>query len=508
MSLQLNNTGSALMNATNLSVQNKFSSGLDTSDSMARSASSSPNTDIFFRNYSTGENQQWNMQGSALVGQSTVLRIDDPNWQMVATGDFDGNGKNNDYLWRNKGSGENAIWLMDGSNIADAKFLPQVSDQAWEIKGVGDFNVDGKSDIVWRNARTGENAVWLIDNTAIKEAQFLTQVSDRLWDIVGVGDFNGDGKDELLWRNDTQSPSGQNAVWQLNGATLDSSYFLTNPSGSAAAIGGTKNGWKVAGVADLTGDGKAEIVWGNRYTGASEFWSVNSNQTATATLGSNIGINPKGNNARIVGLSDFNGDGKADLMWRNHATGNMEVTLMGGTNTTVTQQGGFQLQNLGKNWSVGGLSNSNSASFVSEPVYQSDRVGSTPATSLPIYIENTGLNTRTISQMFSESISAGDKDVYRIDVRNILNPTTNQGMKINTSVSARNSGLAFKLYRDSNSNGILESNEQILVGTESQDAFLNASSSYFFASNSNNNFYLEVSNNSSNSYQYDFSISN
>jgi len=38
-----------------------------------------------------------------------------------------------------------------------------VGDQAWQVKGIGDFDGDGKADILWRNAVTGENYIWLMN---------------------------------------------------------------------------------------------------------------------------------------------------------------------------------------------------------------------------------------------------------------------------------------------------------------------------------------------------------
>jgi len=64
-----------------------------------------------------------------------------------------------------------------------------------------DFNSDGKPDIVWRNRSTGQNSVWLMNGTALVSGASLTPVADANWEIVGTADFNGDGKVDLLWRN-------------------------------------------------------------------------------------------------------------------------------------------------------------------------------------------------------------------------------------------------------------------------------------------------------------------
>jgi len=76
--------------------------------------------------------------------------------------DFSGDG-HSDVLWRNTSTGENYIYLMNGLTIASQGSINAVSDQAWQVKGIGDFDGDGKADILWRNISTGENYIWLMN---------------------------------------------------------------------------------------------------------------------------------------------------------------------------------------------------------------------------------------------------------------------------------------------------------------------------------------------------------
>ena len=48
-----------------------------------------------------------------------------------------------------------------------ASAVPYTIPLAWGIKGVGDFDGDGKADIVWRNDTTGQVAFWLMNGMAI-----------------------------------------------------------------------------------------------------------------------------------------------------------------------------------------------------------------------------------------------------------------------------------------------------------------------------------------------------
>jgi hypothetical protein len=52
----------------------------------------------------------------------------------VGTGDFSGDGKT-DILWRNKSTGQDVVWLMNGTTYITYVELPQVPDTNWEIVG-------------------------------------------------------------------------------------------------------------------------------------------------------------------------------------------------------------------------------------------------------------------------------------------------------------------------------------------------------------------------------------
>jgi len=63
-----------------------------------------------------------------------------------------------------------------------------VADLTWSIGGTGDFNAD--DDILWRNnSGTGDNRVWLMDGTNQAEHVATTPVADLNWSISGTGDL-------------------------------------------------------------------------------------------------------------------------------------------------------------------------------------------------------------------------------------------------------------------------------------------------------------------------------
>jgi ELWxxDGT repeat protein len=83
---------------------------------------------------------------------------------------------------------------------------------------------------------------------------------------------------------------------------------------------------------DLDGDGKADLIWRNTSTGDVAIWLMNG--TAIGTTGF-PGAMPLV--WQIAGVGDVNGDGQADVIWRNSANGVVRVWLMNGL--TITSVG-------------------------------------------------------------------------------------------------------------------------------------------------------------------------
>jgi chitodextrinase len=273
-------------------------------------------SDILWRNAATGSDVIYFMNGLSIVSAPTVDTVTDQAWQIQGIGDFDGDGKA-DILWRNALTGDDFIYLMSGAKPVAQSYLDTVVGNAWQIQGVGDFDGDGKADLLWRNTATGDNFIYLMNGTTIKSPVFLNTVSDQAWQVKGIGDFDGDGKADIFWRN---SATGENYIYLMNGATIAARGTLNFVTDMA---------WQVKGVGDFDGDGKADILWRNSVTGDVYVYLMNGLKSATLNCCGYV-TTIADQNWQVKAIGDFDGDGRADIFWRNGATGDDFVFLMNG----------------------------------------------------------------------------------------------------------------------------------------------------------------------------------
>src|SRR6267378_379792 len=135
-------------------------------------------------------------------------------------------------------------------------------------------------------------------------------------------DFDGDCKSDIVWRN---SATGENFIWLMNGRTIVSQGNLTTVDDPA---------WQVQGIGDFDGDGKADILWRNAWTGENYIYLMNGWTIAAQGLVNVVG---PASGWQVQGIGDFDGDGKADILWRNTKTGENYLYLMNGW--TIAAQG-------------------------------------------------------------------------------------------------------------------------------------------------------------------------
>ncbi len=349
--------------------------------------------DLLWRNQQTGEAYVWFLNGTTHTNGESVGQGVDPLWRLAGTGDFNSDGKA-DLLWQHRQTGEVYVWFMNGTDHSGGQSLGAVPDTQWRIVGVADFNGDQKPDVLWQHRQTGEIYVWFLNGTIRTGGLYFTSVPDIDWRIVGVGDFNYDGKPDLLWQH---RRTREVYLWFTNG-----SYRTGGQSLGTVA----DRNWEIVGLIDVNSNGNPNLLWRNRQTGEVYVWFMNgTNHTGGQSLGTVIdpswhligetdpvspdilwynqqtreeyiwfmnGATHTGGQTvsistmypptwRAVGVGDFNGNGKADIVARNQKTGEVNVSFVDGAVTpsywTLSAQSVGTVADL--NWVIVGVADFN-----------------------------------------------------------------------------------------------------------------------------------------------------
>lgn len=133
-------------------------------------------------------------------------------------------------------------------------------------------------------------------------------------------DLNGDGRADLVWRD---RATGAVQLWLMSGALRLGAIQLVSPVPAAD--------WALAAVADLDGDARADLVWQNLRTGQALAWFMNGLVRVRTAM-----LPTPGAGWQIAAADDVDGDGPADLVLHHPATGGVSVWRMQGAVHTGT----------------------------------------------------------------------------------------------------------------------------------------------------------------------------
>lgn len=143
------------------------------------------------------------------------------------------------------------------------------------------------------------------------------------WVVAAIADLDGNGRADVLWRyvKPGTNDSGVIFAWYMD-------VDATVPNGlllqEVKRRGGAPLSWQLAGVADLDGDGLGDVIWISPTGEVRALFG----QSGRSWINQRIGTVPTG--FALLKMGDINADGRDDLIFRD-ANGNLKAWLMNGS---------------------------------------------------------------------------------------------------------------------------------------------------------------------------------
>lgn len=273
--------------------------------------------------------------------------------RMAHVGDFNGDGRD-DILLQGKKNTNNTLLLYGTSNrnftnkqTITNNYGMVMNDWASTERAVfvADFNGDGKDDILLQGKKNTNNSYVLFGNSSGTNAQYAFRTRDRISDdygmskndwaqterIVRIGDYDGDGRADILLQGNATS-NNTHILYGKSDRTFTARKTISGLYGMA------KDQWaeseRYARVADYDGDGRSDVILQGRQTSNNTlvlYGTYNDGFTSKRTISGSYGMakDQWANSERTLRPSDYDGDGKADVLLQGDQNTNNTLFLYG-----------------------------------------------------------------------------------------------------------------------------------------------------------------------------------
>ena len=159
-------------------------------------------------------------------------------------------------------------------------------------------------------------------------------------------DFNGDQHSDIIWRNANGAVTGWGVTGDVHADQLHLGLFNA----------GVGLDWHIQDVFDCDGDGRADVLWRND-NGEVQIWKAVGSGFQMGAFSSDSA----GNDWRVAATGDFNGDGKDDILWRHESGALSEWTSASGNfgQGLHLVQNAYNRAPIGTDWHVLGAADFN-----------------------------------------------------------------------------------------------------------------------------------------------------
>jgi hypothetical protein len=177
----------------------------------------------------------------------------------------------------------------------------------WSIAGAGSFDSAGTDELFLANAQTGQvqwqQLGYLLFYVLGRPHYIFHSTLSPVFNgpagfVPRLADVNGDGYADIVWT----SPNGSNNAVYLSTNNQQGSFVTTQIAGRPA-------GFTLFGAGDIARNGVTSLFWTNPAANALTLWTMDGNaiaaqQTLTVPAG-----------YALASIADYDGDGLADILW-------------------------------------------------------------------------------------------------------------------------------------------------------------------------------------------------
>ena len=272
----------------------------------------------------------------------------------------------------------------------------------WQLAGIGDLNGDGNDDVLLRHA----NGRWyyypMNGRRYLSGQNGLAEVSRDLdRQLAGIGDLDGDGRDDILLRGRSD---GRWYYYPMNGRRSLTGRGLANLT--------RDTNWQFAGIGDLNGDGNDDVLLRRVTDGRWYYYPMNGRRHIVEQRGgAGIVSDPAW---QLAGIGDLNGDGNDDVLLR-HTDGRWLYYPMNGRETLA---GGSASVNLttDTDWATSGPADGAATALVVESLYASNsHLTSGESFTLTATVRNRGETASAAAQL--RFFRSADSRITRADTQ-------------------------------------------------------------------------------------------